>query len=790
MLEFIFDRIFFLSLSGSAALLLIMSVIFLFRRHISAKLKYRLLLLPIILFLVPVSFSLPRQTAPEAEKPETTAAPLTDSDVINITQSAEIVTDAPQKAAPAQPAKPKAEAPASPAPFFDFSIVINSAARLFPFLWLFGLSAAVFLKALSIVRFKRGLRKIEASRSGNIIYFDGKSTPFVSGILRPKIYMPMSLDEREENLILLHENTHIRRGDLIVKAVAELITVFHFYNPFAYILRHIINEYMELSCDEDVTKNMDVSDCKEYGMILLTTIKKQKLCPSSAACLAENRRITKRRIELIMRPKKKSILKTFLSAFLVLAVTGGSVTLASAITSQSTAKAPKATYVDDSVYNISVDNLVDDKSSQNFISEGGVATYSDMLGKTKFSLSFYAMPQSKVDEIEKLFDAEKTDEAFTYYDDLDNYSDYYEINLTKVTRKYGGGHYLTGLFTMTKNGDVYFENQTGYLGALPPDDSVSAYTDATRIIIPFEKDSESYVLSTYLSFETSTYEETLRKRTAEKEFTLSRDTKRVRLGNFIEASVDGKAIDVSELNQYLTDEPYRPEWRNYLNTLTYNPRLNEASAYFDLGDYILNFSRGEKADCGEGTVKADFRFISDLIENTYYSFVTDVIPVTVTGLDNEPGGFIEAKSDDGRIYIKQEIVPYIEEPLAVYGTREPEEFYTEGEEVLIGTPREQDDYDIENPDKPIKRIIVDNNRKVLAVVPLQYQVGFLEKEEDRPYRQAATWEELFTDSGIRYHVIGNSDEEEKDEYLLRYDMASWWIKAIIPSDCIYFKSYE
>ncbi len=40
-------------------------------------------------------------------------------------------------------------------------------------------------------------------------------------------------------------------------------------------------------------------------------------------------------------------------------------------------------------------------------------------------------------------------------------------------------------------------------------------------------------------------------------------------------------------------------------------------------------------------------------------------------------------------------------------------------------------------------------------------------------------------------IIGDSDDDtEKDEYLLRYDMASWWIKAIIPSDCIYFKSYE
>ncbi len=341
MLEFIFDRVFFLSLSGSAALLLILSVIFIFRRHISAKLKYRLLLLPILLFLVPVSFSLPHQTAPVAENPEMTTAPMTDSEAIN----AETVTDAPQTAIHAKPVKPTEEATPSPSPAFDFSRVINSAVRLLPVLWLFGLFAAAFLKTISIVRFKCGLRKIEAARSGNIIYFDGRSTPFVSGILCPKIYMPMSLDEREQNLILLHEKTHIRRGDLIVKAIAELITVVHFFNPFSYILRHITSEYMELSCDEEVTKNMDVSDRKEYGKILLTAIKKQKRCPSSAACLAENRRITKRRIELIMKPKKKSILKTLLSAFLALAVTGGSLTLASAIT----AKAPKKVY--DSVNN-------------------------------------------------------------------------------------------------------------------------------------------------------------------------------------------------------------------------------------------------------------------------------------------------------------------------------------------------------------------------------------------------------------------------------------------------------
>ncbi len=480
-------------------------------------------------------------------------------------------------------------------------------------------------------------------------------------------------------------------------------------------------------------------------------------------------------------PKKKNILKTLLITFLVFAVTGSSLTLASAMTSQSAKEIPKTTYVTGQVQSIYLDKLSDSNNSRYLNTIGITAAYSEMLGESKFSLSFYSMPQPKAGTTDDLSDSS-----------LNKHPDYYEIKLTKVIRKYGNGHYIDGLFTMTKNNAVCFENQPGYLGDLPPYTDISPIPDYTKIIIPFEKDSEQYALSTSITFVPESYEAALGERTIAKEFTLSRGTKEVRLGKIIEASVDGKSIDVSELNQELTDNPHRPAWYNYSTVFKYNSRLNEASVYLDLVDYYLSISSSAKADCDESSVKADFKLSSMFVKSpdfTYdptlvlvssrYLIVNDVLPVTVTGLDNEPGGFIEIKSDDGKLYLKQEIVPFIEKPLSVYGTREPEEFYTEGEAVLIGTPREQDDYDIANPGKPIKRIIVDNNRKVLAVVPLQYQVGYLHQEAGCSYIWAGTWEDLFSDRGI-----------EEGYCLLRYDPATFWIKAIIPSDCIYYKIYR
>ena len=85
-------------------------------------------------------------------------------------------------------------------------------------------------------------------------------SPFVLGIFSPKIYLPTGLLPHERGYILLHEETHIRRRDHIVKLVAFLILCIHWFNPLAWLAFLLMGADMEMSCDEQV-----IAILVEYG---------------------------------------------------------------------------------------------------------------------------------------------------------------------------------------------------------------------------------------------------------------------------------------------------------------------------------------------------------------------------------------------------------------------------------------------------------------------------------------------------------------------------------------------
>lgn len=76
------------------------------------------------------------------------------------------------------------------------------------------------------------------------------ATPFTLGVLRPRIYMPQSLQGPPRRAVLLHERTHIRRGDPITKPLYYLAACLHWWNPLAWLAFRQFEEYMELACDE------------------------------------------------------------------------------------------------------------------------------------------------------------------------------------------------------------------------------------------------------------------------------------------------------------------------------------------------------------------------------------------------------------------------------------------------------------------------------------------------------------------------------------------------------------
>lgn len=149
-------------------------------------------------------------------------------------------------------------------------------------IWLVGISILLIYSVISYIRLK--IRLIGSSSAGtllgsqfgvdNIYMADYIETPFVLGFLKPRIYLPSTIKEKEISYILLHEQAHIRRKDHMIKLIVFAVTIIHWFNPMVWIAYMLINQDMEMACDEYVMKNYEMKDDnedirKEYATSLL-----------------------------------------------------------------------------------------------------------------------------------------------------------------------------------------------------------------------------------------------------------------------------------------------------------------------------------------------------------------------------------------------------------------------------------------------------------------------------------------------------------------------------------------
>lgn len=139
--------------------------------------------------------------------------------------------------------------------------------------WLIGVIALSLYSLVTYIILRRKLT--ESVRGvGNIYWSDHIQTPFVLGILKPRIYMPAYMKKSENSFIIRHEEVHIKRKDHIIKIIAYVITVFHWFNPLVWIAYRCMNRDMEMSCDESVMKSYSREEYKgnirkEYATLLL-----------------------------------------------------------------------------------------------------------------------------------------------------------------------------------------------------------------------------------------------------------------------------------------------------------------------------------------------------------------------------------------------------------------------------------------------------------------------------------------------------------------------------------------
>jgi len=136
------------------------------------------------------------------------------------------------------------------------------------YVWLAGIAGLLLYSAVTYLKLRKKL--IGALPLREKIYLaDHIDSPFVLGIIKPKIYLPSALGEAERGYIIAHEQQHIRRLDHIVKLIAYVALALHWFNPLVWAAYILFCKDMEMSCDEGVIRKMGGHIRADYSASLL-----------------------------------------------------------------------------------------------------------------------------------------------------------------------------------------------------------------------------------------------------------------------------------------------------------------------------------------------------------------------------------------------------------------------------------------------------------------------------------------------------------------------------------------
>lgn len=186
--------------------------------------------------------------------------------------------------------------------------------------WLAGAAALLAYSLIDAARLARSLRGAVRLEPG-VYEAAGLQTPFVYGLARPRIYLPAGLTEAQRQCILLHERTHIRRADHLVKPLAFLVLCAHWFNPLAWAAFFLLGTDMESACDEAVIRRLGERGKKEYSAALLALSAPRRILGGTPLAFGESN--VKQRIVGVLHYKKPAVWAVALgAAVLAVAVVG------------------------------------------------------------------------------------------------------------------------------------------------------------------------------------------------------------------------------------------------------------------------------------------------------------------------------------------------------------------------------------------------------------------------------------------------------------------------------------
>lgn len=186
--------------------------------------------------------------------------------------------------------------------------------NIYSVLWLAGMAALLVHALVSAGKLKRKLATAILLRD-NIYESEFVDSPFVFGVVKPNIYLPMHMDEGTAAYVIAHEHAHLARRDHLWKVLGYLVLALHWFNPLVWVAYILFCRDIELACDEKVVKGLDGAARADYSQALLSCAAPKR---AVAACpLAFGEGNIKMRVKSALHYKKPAF---WVAAAAVLAV--------------------------------------------------------------------------------------------------------------------------------------------------------------------------------------------------------------------------------------------------------------------------------------------------------------------------------------------------------------------------------------------------------------------------------------------------------------------------------------
>lgn len=185
------------------------------------------------------------------------------------------------------------------------------------FLWILGMLAMAFYTALSYWRLHRRVSTAVRLRD-TIFQSENVRSPFVLGLIRPKIYLPFKMSAQDQAHVIAHEQAHIRRRDHWWKPLGFLLLTIHWFNPLMWLAYTLLCRDIELACDERVIKHLDNERRADYTQALVACSVSRR---TMTACpLAFGEVGVKARVKSVMNYKKPAFWSVILAVVLCIVV--------------------------------------------------------------------------------------------------------------------------------------------------------------------------------------------------------------------------------------------------------------------------------------------------------------------------------------------------------------------------------------------------------------------------------------------------------------------------------------